>query len=104
VYSQLVPSLCGLILFNETVIWVFTSQYIKLANSNFFLYRIFVFVILAVPECKKRWKGLRDRYVRNKKELKLSQKSGAGAVASGKIDNEIMKKLDFLQPFVDTRQ
>ena len=53
------------------------------------------FMHIAVADCKKRWKSLRDRYIRVKKELKNSQRSGsAGSMKSVDILTNLMSFLD----------
>ena len=59
-------------------------------------------MFLSVDVCRRRWKSLRDRYMRYKKNEKEGKKSGS---AAGRVDTWIFARvLSFLDPFVTPRE
>ena len=59
-------------------------------------------MFLSVDVCRRRWKSLRDRYMRYKKNEKEGKKSGS---AAGRVDTwRFARVLSFLDPFVTPRE
>ena len=59
-------------------------------------------MFLSVDVCRRRWKSLRDRYLRHKKSEKAGKKSGS---AAGRVDTwRFARVLSFLDPFVTPRE
>ena len=58
---------------------------------------------IIVAECKRRWKNLRDRYFKLKKDDQAGKKSGTSA-ARNKASWKFMKIMEFLLPFTVTRR
>jgi hypothetical protein len=59
-------------------------------------------MFLSVDVCRRRWKSLRDRYMRYKRNEKEGKKSGS---AAGRVDTwRFARVLSFLDPFVTPRE
>ncbi|XP_059917653.1 protein PRRC2A-like [Gadus macrocephalus] len=59
-------------------------------------------MFLSVDVCRRKWKSLRDRYMRHKKNEKEGKKSGS---AAGRVDTwKFAWVLSFLDPFVTPRE
>ena len=59
-------------------------------------------MFLSVDVCRRRWKSLRDRYLRHKKSEKAGKKSGSAAGTATKW--KFAGVLSFLDPFVTPRE